>query len=746
MYSPQNRSTFPATLARRVLLTLLTIILFVCIIFAVIQSRETGTISVDLLNVAKLFRDRASKPMDHQIDQNTDRHEAHDPLSGYKQWITGVGGDYLRNDESAHCQIPESADSLVAAQTLNPDPLFHGIHHCESYLWSTIFDRKVVARCDPKRNSFDGIRYIEYDDLHHGAEYGNFTPSSQWTELRAADTEMQYVFELKPLTQSLWIECNGRYNHHLSVLPLSVRDPAKYAAKKSLVNDTFGGHRPPNVLIFVLDSTSRSLFARHAPMSMEYLSELQMDHKNVSNTDIFQFFRHSTVAWGTGQNLGALMGGQCQLCDREEMARVASCWGLAAFYDAMGYNSVGFTDGLEGNGTRWSPSSGCGFILSSDVFPRKSCKYIVDDWSEGAELALDAIQQQLTADKDVPYFVPIHVSSNHVFLGMRMKSLDRYVRRVLEYVDKSNTIVHIVADHGSLMGHQINEYGKREMKNPVSIMMVPKSLTQQRMVAEFQNFAKNQQRPVNHYDFHEFFKKLLLKLVVRALPQNMADRVDASLPRLDDGHMLSQSMLDTVVPFEDRCHGIMTGFCFCNVMKSRNIDSALKLKDAPLIQNIVDTVNVATGSGQWLCAHFSAADFVLASHSDDERGLTTTIAVELKVDDPAKREQLLKNHNLLSYSVTFSRKDIDSEFEIGSVLKKPGHRIPNIVRLDYFSKEQCLMTEYDPTRFHGLDPYFNQEDSQDYEPVFVDEQMTKRMLNESAAAKQMWNLRLCRCE
>ena len=597
----------------------------------------------------------------------------------------------------------------------------------------------------------DGIRFIEFPDLQHGSDYGAdedvkkpaFPPHSEWTELITAESEIEFVFKLKPLTQSLWIQCNDKYNFHLSPLPLRVRDPTKYEAKKKVISDRFGAEPPPNVILFVLDSTARSVFTRHAVSTMQYLNELHLDLQNKSKTDIFQFFRYSTVAWGTGQNLSGLMGGQCQICDNLKSA----CWGLGDFYDDMGYNVMGLSDGFRVKGTKWS--SGCRFILSSDVLPQDSCSYSVDDWSNGVDLALDAIHNQMTIDQGIPYFVPLHVSSNHVEFGRWMSSVDRFVRRLVEYVDKQRTIVHIVADHGTLVGKwDINEYGVREMKNPVSIMMVPKLLTQQKLINEFKNLKANEQRPVNHYDFHLFYKQLLLKLAVSALPQKITDRVNASWPRLGDGQMMAQSVMDQVIPFENGCHGIMNGYCFCNVMMSLDIDENLRLKDAPFIQRIVNTINAVTGNGQWLCSKLKATDFVLVSHTADERGKLMIIGIELDVDDPEEREHLLKNNNLLSYVATFSRENVDKVFVIGSTSRAQRHYIPNIVRIDYFNKEQCLTTNYERTQYRKLDAYFDQkyEAMAGNEPMFVDEQMNKLMLKQSAASKQLWNLRLCRCK
>ena len=139
-----------------------------------------------------------------------------------------------------------------------------------------------------------------------------------------------------------------------------------------------------------------------------------------------------------------------------------------------------------------------------DVLPRDGCRMGIDDVALGAEVALQALRQSSSDGKDdqVPVFMALHMSSNHVSNGWLMASLDRYVRRLLEYADLERTAIHIVGDHGSLVGNSLsNLYGQFEMRNPVSIVL-PKWLRDAGHLSDtdWAHLHSNQQRLVSHHD------------------------------------------------------------------------------------------------------------------------------------------------------------------------------------------------------------------------------------------------------
>ena len=234
----------------------------------------------------------------------------------------------------------------------------------------------------------------------------------------------------------------------------------------------------------MIDSTSRSSFIRSAPLSVKYLSDL-MDNPLMDDPplDIIQFFRYSTVGWGTAINLNAFISGICSTnqCGEENINQYYShstCVGLAQFYDSMGYFVPVIMKRTPTQ--KWQSHTNCDFYLSENVVPKQHKlinRYDIEVFIN--DIALSSINDlQRNSDSDIPYFVILHGQSNHVQASeSKLFTLDKYIRKLLQDIDKTNTILHIISDHGSMVGDSVkNLYGRWEISNPVSIMLLPKYL------------------------------------------------------------------------------------------------------------------------------------------------------------------------------------------------------------------------------------------------------------------------------
>ena len=131
-------------------------------------------------------------------------------------------------------------------------------------------------------------------------------------------------------------------------------------------------------------------------------------------------------------------------------------------------------------------------------------------------------------------------------------------------IDKTNTILHILSDHGSMIGDSVtNLFGRWEISNPVSIMMIPKYLKKQRIV-NIDMLKRNEQKMVTHFDLHLFYKELMVQFAQNT--ENMEIN-ELTLPKLSNGEILSKSIISTEIASDRDCVGIANGFCFCDLFQ-----------------------------------------------------------------------------------------------------------------------------------------------------------------------------------
>ncbi len=224
----------------------------------------------------------------------------------------------------------------------------------------------------------------------------------------------------------------------------------------------------PNVIIFVVDSTSRSNFHRGSVSTDEYLSKAIKDAS--VPYELFQFFRHSTVGWGTGRNLMAMVQGG-NLMKKQ--------YDLFEFYHSLGYIIPGMEEYLEVIHSDWDTKNASNiytsqqwdqtmeytFYLTHNVFVF-NCKHgqywSTESWTEFVIDTINNIYNNY--DNPLPYFMVVHMEDNHRANGWFSYVIDRYYRQLVEYFDFTDTIFHIIGDHGSLVGESTStQFGQWEV-------------------------------------------------------------------------------------------------------------------------------------------------------------------------------------------------------------------------------------------------------------------------------------------
>eukprot|EP01083_Nonionella_stella_P084407 233644_1 len=718
-----------------------------------------------------------SEPHINDIKHEKLNHYDEKYISSYDNWIRGIGDRSLLNNLSsdANCLFPSIPASIEHDQAINNDFTFQTIKNHKSKQFSSIFNRVITVDC------LVYPRYQQSDSIFNGNIPDANTMNTMSISYKINATNI-WILHLNPATQTTWIWCSNTFNFHYSLLPLSTLNATQYNEKKQRIQHHFGGKRPPNVILFVIDSTSRAQFIRSSPRTVDYLSNLMLDRNGGSPSNVYEFYRYSTVAWGTSYNMPALIGGTCAHCD--ERTKFKHCKGLNTFYDEFGYYVVGMEEYFANidSGTfqmfswedRNDPTTNhnqdkfktkyhiprsvdlldftqnfskifgtadasdkrmkfvnslktykrldslhCDYLLAGNVFPRYAHHTFENrfDTELAAEFALQMINElQVKRDKHVPYFMVLHTKANHN--KNNAFYLDRYLVDMLELIDKQNTIIHLIADHGTYQRTGI--YGELEARNPVSILIAPKAIA--KAVNKNNNLYNNQQKMVTHFDMHLFYKELLYNLLANKKDDEYNSTIAAYLPRSNDGKILSQSIISTRIKSDRSCDGIARGYCFCDSLAVKQPKHG-----KAIMKVIISKINQMTGNGQYMCRKLNANDFEMTSHIVAKRTKSKYITIQ------SRRSPLIYTAEMLS------------NYTIPIVSRKVNLRVFKITRIDYFKYEACITTKYDPNIYSSMHSYFSnaryKEEGVAAEPTFVNQTLMARFLSNVS----IWNLRLCNC-
>eukprot|EP01083_Nonionella_stella_P303095 1047789_1 len=617
-------------------------------------------------------------------------------IKGYDHWIRGLSDTKLLNDiPGSNCLYPSVPNQLTDAQAFNFDFIYANTYSCHDNQFSWRHDRVILIWC------YGLPQYFESSDITCGSSKSHAPKSNHpnWKTLTTKPIQSTLLVPLKlqPQTQVTWIKCKDEYNLHFSLVSLFELNDSLYITKRKQIQHNFNTV-PPNIVLFVIDSTSRSNFMRGAPQSVDYLSEL-MRHETISDAPspckIIQYFRYSTVGHGTGANMFALNHG------------------IAQYYDALGY----YVPGYDPNTTDTKARNV--HYLSHNVFAKtKVCPGKFD-----IELAVDYVLQLQKSmhNTHVPFVITAHTQTNHRSDAKFIWNMDRHIRHLLENINKQNTIIHLLADHGTYQTDNI--YGRWETRNPLSIQLIPNILFEQRIL-NLTRLRINEQRLVSHLDMNRFYKEIAHKL----------SDTDTAVEYLNH----SESIIDTEIAVDRPCHH---SNCFCEVFEE--IDP--QQTNTEYLSLIIDNVNRLTGLGQLDCKILNKNDFKIISNMRSTVVKKQPIEIidiqqtqrSLGVND-TEYEQLKKEFKILTFGAV-----IDTN-QIGYTVKHKSN-IPEITRKDYFKYEPCITTEYDFANYAPFHSYFARklQSGDSKEPVFRNKTLTILMLKQ---LKEMWNLRLCSCK
>eukprot|EP01083_Nonionella_stella_P017258 48240_1 len=651
-------------------------------------------------------------------------------LRSYYHWIEGISGTKLINNISiSNCVIPSLPVQyqLPFKQSFNQNILFTKTALFKANQFSILLHRNrvIIIECDTNP-------YASESRSIYNSNYKQ--KSRRWRRVSQTLNSTVWVLQLQQYTQATWIRCGQRSNFHYSLLSLQTLNATLYDTKRRQLQQTFGTEMPPNIVLFIIDSTSRSSFVRSLPNTMDYLSNLLIDRHSNSPVDIIQFFRYSTVGWGTVSNLNALLGGFCAHCNNQNHSY---SYDLSRFYDNFGYYVPGLHEDVD---KTYGEYSDLYHYLTGNVLPHSkdgngpAIGYRYDvEWASLFTLQLQKIGT--SSDPEIPFFVPIHSSSNHVAGGIETFQLDEIMHNFVRDMDKFNTVVHIVSDHGSLIGRSLrnNVFTKWEMKNPVSIMLIPKTLS----VIDIDVLKQNEQRMVNHYDMHLFYKQLLYELSHKSM--DYKKDIEDTLPRDDDGFILSEyDLMHGLVAVNRSCHKKNDMWCFCNVMRSLPLSDISHMRQYVTLS--INTINNLTGNGEYDCRRLDPSDFKITFYMEMEsvNGKNVEIVIEYIMTNEREANTRRNSNTLLSFAVRIHINRLN-QMTIPTILHGGGD-IPDIMRTDYFKYENCITTDYDSTHYVNRTIVTNLLCCG--EPVLINKNNMVSLLQK----REPYNLRLCKCK
>eukprot|EP01083_Nonionella_stella_P085050 235552_1 len=680
--------------------------------------------------------------------------------SRFVYWMKGIGNETLSNkgfddDLASYCRFPPSNGRT-------PLPLYkytnkfvqhyEKLKTCESNIFSTLYGRTIViknlsfTKCEHLQSAsvFDYLYWRSPEFRRHERD---FETIHNVDNVDASDI----VLFLNDDTQITFIRCspwNNSYNYirnvHYSILPLHAHRPSSYLTQKeihsSLTSDS--AFVLPNVLILIIDSTSRANFMRTTPILQSFLNDIL--YENGSPSYLYQFFRHSTTGSDTWANLKGLFKGitdnndmKTPLEQRMSLAQTnAKYMDMYEFFHQLGYvipeyHRIGEYDHANVWLQGFNKQMNTHFLCQQLHW--RGCNFgrYPKQWLEIIEKWL------LNRDIDgLPYFINVNLEDNHVNAGVEMLDIDDSLRDFLKRIDLANTVVWFLGDHGNKMG-ALN-YATRypnilEANNPFSFLFFPKKSAQYilNFDAIHRNILQNQQKLITHWDLNYFFKQLpLLFIENQSMIRYVEDIIENSSFHAHVKKGLKSIMFDSI-NHNRTCKDIgfnagSAQFCLC--AKRYIIDSNETYNKDSFLAIAIEYINNRIGNGLWDCEKLKVFNFEICGNIVASQSLYSQQHKIYEFDI-----KHVDDKNNLEYFVSMSK---------GNVIK--------VERVDLFKYESCIIDpETEVTKDHEIWKAFIAKHNWEYQPIFKNQMLMDRiarMRNETLETSRNINLRLCSCK
>jgi hypothetical protein len=328
-----------------------------------------------------------------------------------------------------------------------------------------------------------------------------------YTETKSLEKESKIKAGFEGKIESEWfsIDCQGYENYYIqNVAKKEVIERLEKASKKRTV-------KPMNLVLFMMDTTSRQHFFRKMDEMIQTLEEFNQTGKY----ETFQFFRIISNGFNTEYNTRAMYSGS-QL--RQER-RGRPYWdffsgqgNVAAYINGFceDWMSVFMRTKFKGmDHTVFYPWCHPEFHPFTKTFGNFAGPFsILRRCINGVHVhdyIFDYIHQMWKNYKKFGKIVHVSFQEGHEGTGEVLRTLSPSMAKFFKELDRTgelqDTVVVLTSDHGSHMGPYFmsGDMGKFEQKLPVLFMLLPKRLTDK--YPEFrEKLHNNEQNLVGHYD------------------------------------------------------------------------------------------------------------------------------------------------------------------------------------------------------------------------------------------------------
>jgi hypothetical protein len=430
----------------------------------------------------------------------------------------GIFGERVNNDIDGVCHMPQITPwiDFLPRRFFN---FFTGSEQCDftHKPFSTLKNTILTIDCDEdafytiNANFTSRDKFMEY---HEGEPIETSDLRRLWNEVKFQNIRRKYT-EPVSITEGEYIlvECGKLQDYHMqNVYNSEIEEEAKSKLPSG---------KQYNVIVVLIDSTSRAHFLRRLPKSTKVIESL--DERNGGNFNVFQHFRYHALSFATPGNVRPLIAGMNskELRSKKPQASEYFMWKP---YKENGYVNMYIHNLCQDNFKNYFYENSTHIYMDYDVV-LPFCHYEYADSSgmysnfRGGPYSIERrcinekyvhrytfeyMSQFMENYKKVPKFVFTHLIEAHESSGSVISTIDEDFSVFIEETLEKNpdTFFVITADHGLKVGpYSLSPQGKVENQNPVLFTILPKSFIADHPEVK-PALQHNEQALSTHFDLH----------------------------------------------------------------------------------------------------------------------------------------------------------------------------------------------------------------------------------------------------
>ena len=507
------------------------------------------------------------------------------------------------------------------------------------------------------------------------------------------------------LSEVFWVRCGTRETG-VTIYTFGVNGTEaarKIANARRRLREVKYSSLPPHMVTMVMDSVSRPDWFRSFQPLVQELRELERSGRS----EVYEFFRHSSVGWGTNSNVPAMLTGASAVSGGsgsgfsynetdplQEYEDNRMFVPMGEFLRSVGYVVLGqeaeyMSEELLAHGEVYET-----WFNHAVKTNMRGCFLGRHQLDMEIELFLRMNLYYEHIASDVPRYFAVHSGANHGSKADNLMGQSASFVQLFNTVDLSTTIVTLASDHGKY-DRDIFGLNIFEQNNPLWVWVLPPGFVD---AVQRKTLLENGQVLTTHYDTHYTMKNILnryaAKETLAAMPAMMCGdplmnqycKLEFSTkrgtpippwfhpgghPATVDTVSYATDLINTRLPTDRSCTDAASPISFCSCASiSKTLKHTEHVRFKAAVTAAVAELNTVTGDGQLLCRNFSATDFEIV------------VVVQVGL---GYRMEIKERSGLLKLSVSLGESRMP---RIGKT--KYGQKMVMIKRLDRFSDECCL--------------------------------------------------------